>query len=160
MERNDNCSLECLLHRLFLTSPSLSNHGACIRWYWKGSVHRFLLSKNTLTTKPFHEAEDSHATPMALLSFFRLWAGAQTKYSRSSMASASNSDGKDKDTDYKNQELYFNLWWRQLFSLSLSFENVAHGKNWRSPNAKTVEDIRHRGQGQSPTIRSLVPTKQ
>lgn len=65
MERNDNCSLECLLHRLFLTSPTLSNHGACIRWYWKGSVHRFLLSKNTLLTKPFHEAEDSRATPVA-----------------------------------------------------------------------------------------------
>lgn len=65
MERNDNCSLECLFHRLFLTSPTLSNHAECIRWYWKGSVHRFLLSKSTLITKPFPKAEDAHATPMA-----------------------------------------------------------------------------------------------
>lgn len=77
MERNDNCSLECLLHRLFLTSPTLSNHGACIRWYRKGSVHRFLLSKNTLITKPFHEAEDSHASPMAPVLFLNPKQGPQ-----------------------------------------------------------------------------------
>lgn len=53
MERNDNCSLECLLHRLFLTSPTLSNHGARIRCSWKGSVLGFLLCRNTLGTKPF-----------------------------------------------------------------------------------------------------------
>lgn len=52
MERNNNCSLECLLHRLVLTFPALSNHGACIRWCSKGSAHRFHLSKNTLVTKP------------------------------------------------------------------------------------------------------------
>lgn len=147
MERNDNCSLECLLHRLFLTSSTLSNHGACIRWYWKGSVHRFLFSKNTLPAKPFHKAGDSQG---ALLAPVLLLCCRQGPKANAPQELSHQPRLQGKDTEPKNQELSSSLWRRQPSSLPLSLQNTTHGKNERCPVQMYCEILNRENKDRAP----------
>lgn len=159
MERNDNCSLECLLHRLFLTSSTLSNHGARIRWYWKGSVHRFLFSKNTLPAKPFHEAGILRACWWHLFCCYAAGRGPKQMHPKSCALLSHQPILQGKETEPKNQELSSSLWRRQSFSFPSALRISCMGR-MRDTQPNVLEDIRHGEQGQSPSIYNLMSTKQ